>query len=255
MGAVMAGVADLKKSIWIRAIDQILPPRCVVSGEVVAAQGTLSAKVWQSLKFITPPFCAICGYPFEFEAEENSLCAVCLADAPPFASARSALAYDDASRELILKFKHGDHLQAVPTLVGMMMRAGGDALAKTDVIVPVPLHRWRLLRRRYNQAALLAWGLARETGKVCLPDGLLRMRHTPSQGHLKAKDRAQNVKKAFKVNPRHGSAIEDKAVLLVDDVFTTGSTVRECTKTLLDAGAAEAHVLAVARVVRAENLA
>jgi ComF family protein len=251
----MTKTLNLVKSLWIKVIDKVLPPRCIVSGEIVAAQGTLSPAVWQTLKFITPPLCAACGYPFEFEAEENSLCAVCLADTPPFISARSALAYDDASRELILKFKHGDHLQAVPTLVGMMMRTGGEALASAEVIVPVPLHRWRLLRRRYNQAALLAWGLAREMGKVCLPDGLLRMRHTPSQGHLKAKDRAQNVKKAFAINPRHSSMIEGKTVLLVDDVFTTGATVRECTKTLLEAGAAEVHVLAVARVLRAENVA
>jgi ComF family protein len=251
----MTKALNLAKTLWIKAIDKVLPPRCIVSGEIVAAQGTLSPAVWQSLKFITPPLCAACGYPFEFEADEDSLCAVCLADMPPFASARSALAYDDASRELILKFKHGDHLQAVPTLVGMMMRTGGEALASAEVIVPVPLHRWRLLRRRYNQAALLAWGLARETGKVCLPDGLLRMRHTPSQGHLKARDRAQNVKKAFAINPQRGSMIEGKTVLLVDDVFTTGATVQECTKTLLEAGAAEVHVLAVARVVRAENVA
>lgn len=243
-----------KKSLWIKVINLILPPRCVVSGEIVGEQGTLSAQVWKNLRFITPPFCALCGYPFEFEAGPDSRCGACLAEEPPFAAARSALAYDDISRELILKFKHGDHLQAVPTLVGMMMRAGGEMIEGVAVIVPVPLHRWRLLRRRYNQAALLAVALARKSGKVCLADGLLRTRATPSQGHMKAKDRQENVRRAFTINPRHATGVEGKIVLLIDDVYTTGATVRECTQALLKAGAVEVRVLAVARVVRAESL-
>lgn len=243
-----------KKPLWIRAVDLMLPPRCVVSGEIVGEQGTLAPKVWQDLRFLTPPYCTLCGYPFEFEAGPDSRCGPCLVEAPPFAAARSALAYDEASRELILKFKHGDHLQAVPTLVGMMMRAGAGLIEGAGVIVPVPLHRWRFLRRRYNQAALLGLGLARQTGLRCLADGLLRTRATPSQGHRKAKDRLENVRKAFAVNPRHAKRIEGRVVLLVDDVFTTGATVSECTKALLQAGAAEVRVLAVARVVRAGSV-
>lgn len=241
------------KSLLIKAIDLILPPRCIVSGEVVEAQGTLSPAVWQSLRFLSPPLCAGCGYPFEFEAEADSLCALCLTNPPPFLSARSALVYDDASRDLILKFKHGDHLQAIPTLVGMMMHCGADMIDHADVIVPVPLHHWRLLRRRYNQAALLGWGLAKETGKICIPDALLRIRHTPSQGHMKAREREKNVRDAFKVHPRHINKITGKTILLVDDVYTTGATVRECTQSLLDAGAKAVYVLAVARVVKAGN--
>jgi ComF family protein len=241
------------KSLWIRVIDLILPPRCIVSGEIVGEQGTLAPKVWQDLRFITPPFCSLCGYPFEFEAGSDSRCGACLAEEPPFAATRSALVYDDVSRELILKFKHGDHLQAVPTLAGMMMRAGSDLMQGVDVIVPVPLHRWRLLRRRYNQAALLAIALSLKTGIACLPDGLLRVRATPSQGHMKAKDRADNVKKAFVINPKR--SVVGKVVVLVDDVYTTGATVRECARALLQAGAKEVRVLAVARVVRAENVA
>ena len=244
----------LKKSLWIKVIGLILPPRCVVSGEIVGKQGTLASKVWQDLRFITPPFCARCGFPFEFEAGPDSRCGPCLADLPPFAMARSALVYDDISRELILKFKHGDHLQAVPTLVAMMARAGYEMIEGSSVIVPVPLHRWRLLRRRYNQAALLAVALARKTGKICFADGLLRIRATPSQGHMKARDRVENVHRAFEVNPRHRDDIKGKIVLLIDDVYTTGATVKECTQALLKAGAEEVRVLAVARVVRAESL-
>jgi ComF family protein len=119
------------------------------------------------------------------------------------------------------------------------------------MIVPVPLHRWRLLKRRYNQAALLAWGLARETGKTCLPEALIRIRQTPPQGHKRARDRVANVKRAFAVNPRDAERLAGRSVLLVDDVFTTGATLRECAQTLLGAGVRDVHVLTVARVLRA----
>ncbi len=231
-------------------IDLILPPRCVLSGEVVATPGTLSPESWQSLRFITAPFCRTCGYPFEFSMEGDSQCALCLSDPPPFASMRAVLVYDDSSRNLILKFKHGDHLQAVASLIPMMLRAGAESLDSVDLVVPVPLHRWRLLKRRYNQAALLAWGLAKARGKTCLPDALLRIRATPPQGHKRARDRAANVRRAFVPHPKHMDAIAGKSILLVDDVFTTGSTLRECAQTLLKSGARDVHVLTVARVLK-----
>lgn len=248
----MVADSPLKKRFWWKIVDLVLPPRCVLSGEIVAAQGTLSPAAWQTLRFIAPPFCGSCGYPFEFETEISSFCGPCLVERPNFTSARAALVYDDASRDLILKFKHADHLQAAPTLTPMMVRAGADLLENADLIVPVPLHRWRLLARRYNQAALLAVGLGRATGKPVIPDALLRTRATPSQGHKKARDRAANVRKAFSVHPKR--SVAGKVVVLVDDVFTTGSTVRECTAALLQGGAIEVHVLTVARVVRASGL-
>jgi ComF family protein len=231
-------------------LDTALPPRCILSGEIVALPGTLSPGAWQSLRFISPPCCQTCGYPFDFAIENTTLCAACLADPPPFASARSVLVYDDASRDLILKFKHADQLQAVPTLVPMLARAGAQGLDQAEVIIPVPLHRWRFLKRRYNQAALLAWGVSRSVRKPCIPDALLRIRPTPSQGHKRARDRAENVRKAFAVNPRHQGALAGQSVMLVDDVYTTGATLRECAATLIKAGAREVHILTVARVVR-----
>ena len=243
-----------KKPLWLKFIDLILPPHCVLSGEIVAAQGTLAPQAWQSLRFLAAPYCALCGYPFEFDVEKSGLCGGCLAERPVFTAARAALAYDEASRDLILKFKHGDHLQAVPTLIPMLLRAGEEMLERADLLIPVPLHRWRLLGRRYNQAALLAWGLGRATGIAVLPDGLARIRATISQGHMKSAERAKNVRRAFAVPDRHKALIAGKIVVLVDDVLTTGATAKECAKTLFRAGAAEVHVLAVARVVRPEHL-
>jgi len=151
---------------------------------------------------------------------------------------------------LILALKHGDRTDSAPALAGWMAAAGRDMLAAADIVAPVPLHRWRLLARRYNQAALLAHSIAARAGRPCVPDLLIRRRRTPSQGGLSASGRARNVAGAFKVNPTRAAALPDKRVVLVDDVLTTGATAESCARTLLLGGAATVDVLTLARVVR-----
>ena len=235
-----------------QAVDIVLPPRCVVSGEIVDRQGAVSAKVWRDLHFVAAPICDCCGYPFGFEVADKTLCASCLSDPPPFKSARAALVYDDTSRDMILKFKHGDKTHAVHAFISWLKRAGAEMLPDADLIIPVPLHRWRLLKRRYNQAALIALYLARQTNALYAPDILLRQKATQTQGHLSVKDRAQNVKNAFVIPEKGIAALKDKKVVLVDDVYTTGATINECCKVLHKAGAGQIDVLTVARVVRPE---
>lgn len=234
-------------------VDAVLPPRCLVSGDVVAEQGMVAPAVWGELNFIGAPLCACCGYPFEFATEGEALCGACLRESPPFSAARAALAYDDASRGMILKFKHGDQMHAALTFYPWMERAGRDLLVQAEMVTPVPLHRWRLLKRRYNQAAILAQGLAKRAGKPCVNDILLRHRATPSQGHLNFKERRRNVKRAFVLNPKRADAVKGKNILLIDDVYTTGATVGECVNALLKAGAAGVNVLTLARVVKPGN--
>lgn len=237
-------------------LDWLLPAVCPLTGEAVERQGMISAQAWRLLRFVSDPQCGVCGMPQEFSYENQSIsnnslvCAACLSVPPSFSQARAALIYDDASRKLILGFKHADQTYAVKTFVPWLARAGQGFWEENPVLVPVPLHRWRLLRRRYNQSALLAQGLAHDLGMVCVPDGLLRVRATPTQGHMKAKDRAQNVRKAFSINPRHKDKLKGAHVVLVDDVLTTGSTVNECTETLLKNGVARVDVLTLARVAK-----
>ena len=235
-----------------RMVDFVLPPRCVVSGAIVDGPGMVAPEVWQSFRFISDPYCACCGTPFDFAAEgrDGALCVACLEKRPPYDRARAALAYDDASREIILRFKHADQTHAARVFIPWLRQAGRELIAPTDVIVPVPLHRYRLLKRRYNQAALLAQALAKDTGLPCLPGALHRHRATPAQGHMDSEARRKNVRGAFAVRPAARAALAGKRVLLVDDVYTTGATVAECAKTLLKADAAAVDVLAVARVVR-----
>ena len=179
---------------------------------------------------------------------EGTLCGGCIAEPPEFKAARAPMLYDDASRRIVLGFKHADRTHPAPALAAWMQRAGAEFWTEADIIAPVPLHRWRLFKRRYNQAALLALQLGRLTQKQVLVDLLERKRATPIQGHLSRKERQANVKGAFRLNARCRGQIEDKIVVLIDDVLTTGATVNECSKVLLKAGAKAVNVVVLARV-------
>ena len=168
----------------------------------------------------------------------------------PFKRARAVFRYDEASRALILRFKHADRLEGVPAFAKWMARAGADLFQPSTLLVPVPLHRWRLLGRRYNQAAVLALAVGRETGAQVQVQALTRHRWTPVQGHLGRVERARNVKGAFSVPPRFQSVISGRPVVLVDDVMTTGITLAECALALIKSGAAQVDVLTLGRVVR-----
>ncbi|QQG35823.1 MAG: ComF family protein [Micavibrio aeruginosavorus] len=241
-----------------RCIEWLLPARCPLTGKPVERQGMVAAEAWATLRFVADPQCRSCGIPLPFGNDGDNgsgeradfQCTECLIDPPPFRSARSALVYDDNSRRLILGFKHGDQTYAVKTFVPWLIRAGAAYWAQAPLLVPVPLHRWRLLRRRYNQAALLTQSLGRGLGLASLPDALLRVRATKVQGHMKIGERARNVRRAFTVNPRHEQTLRGKNIVLVDDVMTTGATVRECTDALLKAGAGSVFVLTIARTVK-----
>ncbi|MCB9965499.1 MAG: ComF family protein [Rhodospirillales bacterium] len=238
------------KPFFQQTVDLILPPRCAFSGKIVSQQGAIQPEEWTKLQFISDPFCRCCGHPFDFKIDADMCCPSCLSDPPEFSKARAPLLYEDQSRSLILRFKHADQLHTLDTFLPWMLKAGASLLEQTDLILPVPLHRWRLIKRRYNQAALIA---ARISKKANLPwhhDLLLRARATPTQGHKKALDRKKNVKDAFTVPARKKNLLTGKTILLIDDVYTTGATVRECSRTLLNAGAAEVNVLTLARVVK-----
>ena len=232
------------------ALDLLLPPRCLACGEPVATPGTLCAACWPDVRFLSAPHCAICGYPFEFDSGPNALCPACMRERPAYDRARAALRYDEGSARLVVALKHADRTDAAPTYGAWMARAGAELIADCDVLVPVPLHRLRLLARRYNQSALLAHAVAAASGKPVAPDALKRVRRTRSQGRMNRRERAANVRGAFAVRRGREARVEGRRVLLIDDVLTTGATVAACTRALNTAGAAEVDVLTLARVVR-----
>jgi len=247
-------IREQMKSLLSQGLDVILPPRCVITGEMVERQGMIAASAWSQLDFVNDPMCEKCGFPFEFESGDGTHCTSCLTFPPPYEQARMPLKYNDTSRSMILGFKHGDQTHAVKAFTPWLVRAAAPFLEQTDMVVPVPLHRWRLLSRRYNQSALMAREFCRHTGKALLVDGLMRTRSTPPQSHLSAKERHKNVRRAFEVNPARMKAVQGKNVILMDDVYTTGATIKECAAALLKAGAGKVFVLTLARVVRDESL-
>ena len=231
-------------------LNALLPPRCLRCGTSVDRPGALCGDCWEAIRFLAPPMCVTCGYPFELSPAESPICGACAKRPPAFDRARAVMAYDDASRDLILGFKHADRTEGASAYAGWMLRAGADILPDAELVVPVPLHPWRLLRRRYNQAALLAQALGKRTGTAVAPDILVRRRNTVSQGRMSTAGRWRNVQGAFAVRPRGESRIAGRRVLLIDDVLTTGATLEACARACRRAGAAGVDVLTLARVVR-----
>jgi ComF family protein len=249
MPVLAAPLLDRTRRLAMTALDLALPPRCIGCGERVDANGLACATCWSRLTFIAPPFCDGCGAPFDFAVEGVRRCAACYAVPPPYDRARAAVLYDEASRGLILGFKHGDRLHAAPAFGAWAVRAGAELLEDADLIVPVPLHRWRLIKRRYNQAALIAEHTAKRCGVTHIPDLLIRHRATPSQGDMGPAARARNVAGAFSLNPRYAERVKGSRIVLVDDVLTTGATIGACARVLRRGGAARIDVLTLARVV------
>jgi len=243
--------AFLADRIARTVLDLLFPPLCMSCRRRVSEPHALCAACWATISFIEGAVCAKCGTPFEADPGSETICGLCHAKPHYFDRARSLFKYDDASKGLILRLKHGDRLDHVPGLTRWLARAGSELLAGTDVIVPVPLHRWRLWKRRYNQAAILAKHLSELSGKPHRPLALVRTRPTPSQGEMpSAKARRRNVLSAFKVPPKHRAELRGRNILLIDDVLTTGATLDACARALKRGGAARVDVLTVSRVVR-----
>jgi ComF family protein len=240
---------------WKRlALAALFPPVCMSCRAPVGETGFCAA-CWSAITFLDGPLCACCGIPFAVDPGLESLCAACHAQRPAFASARAILSYDETSKGPILALKHADRLDLVPGFARWLGRAGGPLLEHCDLIVPVPLHPWRLWRRRYNQAAELARRLGQDWQRPFEPLALVRTRPTPSQGAMPSrKARRRNMLGAFKVPQARRELVAGRRILLVDDVMTTGATVEACARALLRAGARTVDVLALARVVRATEV-
>ena len=241
------------RSATARLLDSVLPPRCISCEAPVDGQGQLCPDCWSHVRFIDRPMCATCGLPFEFDQGDGAVCGACAAANPVYRRAPSVMVYNADSRDLIFRFKHADRTDAAPTFAKWMARSGQDLVAATDLVVPVPLHRARLLKRRFNQSALLSNAIAKLSGLDPEPGLLERVRNTPSQGGRSRS--ARNVSGAFRVRSKFRGKPEGRSILLVDDVMTTGATAEACARILAKSGALHVDVLTLARVVRASAAA
>ncbi|MFC4626579.1 ComF family protein [Daeguia caeni] len=227
----------------------LFPSACAGCGEIVAMPGTLCPRCWSSLRLIERPYCPVLGIPFAHDYGDHFLSAEAIADPPPFRRLRSAVRHDGAAQRMVVSLKFHDRTDLAPWMARWMQRAGEELLADCDVILPVPLHRWRFFRRRFNQSAELARSLARLANKPFVPEALKRIRSTQPQIGLGTRARKRNVDGAFRVPTAEEIHVRGRNVLLIDDVYTTGATVKAATRALLRAGASNVDVLTFSRVL------
>lgn len=242
---IAANIAQTTAPIF----DLIYPPRCPLCGGGIAGQQGLCGECWSELRIPGEPSCAACQRPFGGgSVVTGALCAPCLSDPPMHDGIAAGTLYNPASRKLVLAFKHGRRIAMAPMLA-RLIAARLPPMEGDGLIIPVPLHRWRLWHRGYNQAALLGSELARLTGGTLLVDGLARTRATPSLGGLGKKARARTLAGAVAIPSGKEAQVMGARIILVDDVLTSGATSDACVKVLKKAGAAKVVVACFARVM------
>jgi ComF family protein len=228
--------------------DLVFPPRCPLCGEGLTAQTGLCAACWGGLAIPGEPACTLCQRPFPDTVGDGAICGPCMASPPRHDGIAAGTLYNEASRRLVLGLKHGGRIGLAPFMARLMAARLGE-LGPEWLVVPVPLHRWRLWRRGYNQSVLLAGEIARQTGSEACVDALIRARQTPSLGGLGAKARVKVLAGAIEASPKRLTAIKGRPVLLVDDVLTSGATSDACVGVLRRAGAASVRIACFARVL------
>ncbi len=199
------------------------------------------------MDFLTGQGCELCNLPM---TDHSLICAPCLANPPSHDGVKAALAYGGTARDVAIRLKHGRRTGLARLMADVMARLVPD---DGGLLMPVPLHRWRIWRRGFNQSALIAQHLARARSLPLVDDVLVRTKATPSLQGLSAAGRAKAVRAAFLVPKEKQAAIRGQTVLLVDDVYTSGATANACAKTLKRAGAARVIVLSWACVLREET--
>jgi ComF family protein len=236
---------------WLRQsafqiLDFFLPRLCLFCGGVVAEETAVAVcpDCEGGIEWVESPVCSCCGLVFATREGEDRPCGPCQTDPPPFARARAAAVYEGPVADAVKRFKFARQMAYLPVLQHWLRRPRCLELVEAvDLLIPVPLHRRRLQHRGFNQALLLAQAFA---DAPLTREALARVRHTLPQIGLNPKERRDNVHRAFAV-PRPAE-VQNKKILLVDDLYTTGATVRECARVLRRAGAKRVEVLTVARV-------
>lgn len=226
------------------ALDFALPPRCASCGAITAEVDLFCGECWPQIHFLSGG-CQRCGQPLE--ATEADTCGACHADSGALDRIRAAVEYGDAARSIAIRLKYGRKTGLARTMAAYMRRPLAE-LSPEALLVPVPLHRLRLWQRGFNQAGLIAAELAKRAGNPTDMMLLQRVKRTPKLKGMSPAERRRAVSGAFAL--REGQKVKGRSIILVDDVYTTGSTAEACARLLKRKGASRVELLAWARVVR-----
>jgi len=229
-------------------LDYALPPRCAACGVIVAEAGTLCGPCWRSIDFLGEPVCAICGTDLPGAAMAEAQCGACIAAPPPYDRARAVMRYGTVARTMAHRLKYGRRLGLAAVMAGHLARLLPEDAGEPALIIPVPLHRWRIWSRGFNQSALIARHLARRSGRPVVLDLIRRVRNTPPLHALGARERARIVRGAFALSPDAQPRLKGRRIILVDDIWTTGATATACAALLRRAGVERIDILCWTRV-------
>lgn len=249
-----ARIAGIARRFGVAILDQLYPPVCLHCEAAIADADALCAKCFGQLRPITAPLCPRLGIPFEVALGPDAVSAEAIADPPPFDRSRSAVLYNEVARKLVGRLKYGDRPELARCCARLMAAAGHELWKSGPVLVPVPLHRFRQFERRYNQSSELARALGKIAGLQVDPLLVSRTKRTKQQVGLTADQRRRNVAGAFAARADTLGRLNGRGVVIVDDVITTGSTVKAVTHALRKAGVRQIDVISFARVVTGQGL-
>ena len=243
------------RHIATTVIDFIFPPLCLNCQTELDAPNHLCSPCWQDITFLVEPLCHVKGTPLPYDInpfnnDQPTISADALANPPIYDQARSIAHYDGTMRALIHKFKYQDRHELTSLFATWLMHFGRTQLSRADLLIPVPLYKWRFWQRRFNQSAEIAKRLSTLSGIPCDVEPLIRTKKTRAQVGLSFKERQNNVRNAFYIPPSKVKAIENKTVILIDDVITTGATVNAAATKLKDSGVSSVIVLSLATVTK-----
>ena len=231
------------RSVLSNVIDYILPYRCASCSELTDGKHGICSQCFQKLNFITLPYCNICGFPFEFAIEGQFSCAKCIVSPPKYDMSRSLFKFDQKSKNLVHAFKYSDQTNNAKMFAKLLLARYQKEIQNVNLVVPVPMYRWKRVFRNYNPAQILALEIASLMNKPMLPDVLIKQRWTISQIGLSKSLRSKNLDGSIKFGDKHN--VKGKTILLVDDVKTTGATSNLCSKLLKKAGAESVKLVTI----------